>query len=153
MHLYGNCWDSWYDQSKWFLVCAKANAETMCVSPGWRAEVQMSIWLSYHLYAPQGVDLGGGGYSSSKNGINTERLCTSEYDKALLIQCNICGEALDGRMDITGQSTPGSTNTSINTASITRSIYYQFSVFSIIIMTGLKNIRRLMNMTILWPLG
>ena len=33
----------------------------MSISPGCHAEAEMWIQLPCHLYAPQGVDLGGGG--------------------------------------------------------------------------------------------
>ena len=46
-------------------------------------------WLL--LYVPQGVDLGEGGSHLIKE---WTRSCTSEYCKALLIRCKICGEAL-----------------------------------------------------------
>ena len=43
------------------------NAETFCVSPGCHAEAEMWIKLPWHLYAPQGVDLGGGSSYSQRN--------------------------------------------------------------------------------------
>ena len=38
--------------------CNKANAETLCISPGCCAEAEMWIQLPCCLYVPQGVDLG-----------------------------------------------------------------------------------------------
>ena len=47
--------------------CNKADAETLCISLGCRAEAEMWIQLPCHLYAPQWVDLGGGGSFSQRN--------------------------------------------------------------------------------------
>ena len=43
------------------------NAQILCISLCCPAETEMWIQLPCHLYAPQGVDLGGGGSFSQRN--------------------------------------------------------------------------------------
>ena len=62
--------------------CNKANAETLCISPGCPTEAEM--WIQWS----------GRRWLLVSKEWYTERPCTSEYFKALLIRCKIWGGVL-----------------------------------------------------------